>query len=320
MRRNLLLAYPLVAAAAASACGGAGTDSSGDDLPTISVSTDILGDVVANLVGDLASVEVIVPSGMSPHEFQPSARQVAALRDADAVVVNGAGFEEGLLPSIDAVEADGVPTIVAIEAIPPLDSDDDGHDDDGRDDSEGHEHDGLDPHFFTDPARTADAAEAVADRLADEVPDIDRAILRRNAGAYVEELRALDAEVEELLATVPSERRKLVTNHEVFGYFADRYDFEVIGAVIPAGTTQAEPSAGELNRLAATVAAEGVPAIFVETSSPTRLAETLAAEVGDDIAVVELYSESLGDEGAGADTYAGAVRTNAERIADALDD
>jgi zinc/manganese transport system substrate-binding protein len=119
------------------------------------------------------------------------------------------------------------------------------------------------------------------------------------------------------VSAVPAGRRTLVTNHEVFGYFADRYGFDVVGAVIPAGTTQAEPSAEQLAELADTIEERGVPAIFVETSSPTRLADALAEEVGD-VDVVELFSESLGDEGSGGETYAAMMRTNATRIADAL--
>ena len=127
----------------------------------------------------------------------------------------------------------------------------------------------------------------------------------------------LDGEVERTLSAVPGNRRTLVTNHEVFGYFADRYGFDVVGAVIPAGTTQAEPSAEQLDELAHTIEEQHVPAIFVETSSPTRLADALADEVGD-VDVVELFSESLGDEGSGGETYAAMMRTNARRIADAL--
>ncbi len=163
----------------------------------------------------------------------------------------------------------------------------------------------------------AEAAQALADVLADEVPALDTDEFRDRAAAYVTELQELDGEVEATLAAVPAERRKLVTNHDVFGYFADRYGFEVVGAVIPATTTQAAPSAGEIDELAAIITAEGVPAIFADTSSPEGLADTLADEVGD-IEVVELFSESLGDEGSGADTYAGMVRTNATRITEAL--
>lgn len=303
MRRSPLLVLSLVLVVAA-ACGDTGTGSAdGGDGPIIAVTTDVLGDVVTNLVGDLATVAVIVPPGSSPHEYQPSARQAVALREADAVVVNGAGFEEGLLPAVEGAEADGVPTIVAIDAVSPLGAEGPGE---------------RDPHFFTDPRRMAEAAQHIADRLAEEIPDIARDELARRADEYVDELRALDAEVDELLAGVPAARRRLVTSHDLFAYFADRYGFEVVGTLVASGTTQAEPSAAELDRLATVIAEEGIPAIFVEATATADLAGTVAAEVGPDVEVVELHGESLGDEGSAAATYAGAVRTNAERIAEAL--
>ncbi|MGH9112862.1 MAG: metal ABC transporter solute-binding protein, Zn/Mn family, partial [Acidimicrobiales bacterium] len=205
---------------------------------------------------------------------------------------------------IDAAEDDGVATFAAIDAVETLTF------------GPG----STDPHFFTDPTQVATAAQAIADFLADEVPALDADELRTQTTAYVDELAALDAEMEATLASIPADRRKLVTNHEVFGYFAQRYDFEVIGAVIPTGTTQAAPSAAELAGLARTIEQAGVPAIFAETSSPTRLADALAGEVGEvgEVQVVELFTESLGPEGSAGDTYAGMMRSDAERIADAL--
>ncbi|MGH9231562.1 MAG: metal ABC transporter solute-binding protein, Zn/Mn family [Acidimicrobiales bacterium] len=304
MRRTTVAAatLPLLALALAS-CGDddAAAGASGDSTHVV-VSTNVLGDVVTDLVGDHAAVEVIMPAGSGPHEFQASPQQVAAMRDADVLVTSGAGFEEGLTEAIDATEQDGVPTFAAIDAVDTLQLDGDG---------------GTDPHFFTDPARMAGAAQSVADFLVDRLPALDTPAFADQVEATIDELHALDGEVERTLSAVPPGRRTLVTNHEVFGYFADRYGFEVVGAVIPAGTTQAEPSAAQLDELARTIEEQGVPAIFVETSSPTRLADALADEVGD-VGVVELFSESLGDEGSGAETYAGMMRTNAGRIADAL--
>jgi zinc/manganese transport system substrate-binding protein len=300
--RFAALALPLLAPGLA-ACGddgGAAVASGGG--PRVVVTTNVLGDVVADLVGDQADVEVIMPPGAAPHEFQASPRQVASIREADALVSNGAGFEEGLGDPIDAAEEDGVPTFATIDAVDTLQLEGSG---------------GTDPHFFTDPARMATAAQAIGDFLVDEVPTLDTPAFARQVRATVDELHALDAEVERTLSAVPADRRTLVTNHEVFGYFADRYGFDVVGAVIPAGTTQAEPSAEQLAELADTIEERGVPAIFVETSSPTRLADALAEEVGD-VDVVELFSESLGDEGSGGETYAAMMRTNATRIADAL--
>jgi zinc/manganese transport system substrate-binding protein len=333
MRRSPIIAIAAVPLLVLPACGGddGSAGASGDDRPQVAVTTNVLGDVVGDLVGDLADVEVIMPPGSSPHDFQASPQQAAAMRGADVLITNGAGFEEGLHESIEAAEEDGVPTFAAIDAVETLQLDEsveeaahasegEEGEDDGHAEEEGTDHEeGTDPHFFTDPARMATAAQAIADSLVDEVPALDTDAFADQVDAVVEGLQTLDRQVDELLAAVPPERRTLVTNHEVFGYFAERYGFEVVGAVIPEGTTQAEPSAAELDALATTIEERSVPAIFVETSSPARLADALASEVqGIDVEVVELFTESLGGEGSGGETYADMMRTNAERIIAAL--
>jgi zinc/manganese transport system substrate-binding protein len=298
MRRHFLTpalaAMAALTTLAAAGCGDEGSSASGE--PAIVVTTTILGDVVSNLVGEEAEVEVLMPPNAAPHEFSTSARQATAMREADVIVTNGGGFEEGMDDAIAAAEDDGVTVFAAFDSVDQLDDD---------------------PHFFTDPARMIEATRALAEFLPGQVPALDNEAFRRQADSYLAELEALDADVEATLAPVPPERRRLVTNHEVFSYFADRYGFAVIGTAIPAVTTQAEPSAGELADLAAAVAAAGVPAIFADTSSPDDLADALAREVGD-VEVVELYSESLDEPGSAGGTYAGMMRTNAQRIAEAL--
>ncbi len=292
-----------VVALVAAGCGTDG-DESVDSGPHVVVTTSILGDVVENLVGDAAEVEVVMPPNADPHDFAASARQAASMRTADALVINGLGFEEGLLDTIEAAEDDGVPVITATAAIEPLPL---GEGEAAKDD----------PHLFTDPVRLRQAADLIADQLQTIIPELDTPAVDTRVGRYLAALDALDAEVERRLAGIPSEDRVLVTNHEVFGYFADRYDFVVLGVIIPGGSTLAEPSAEDLADLAREIDERGVPAIFAETSSPARLADALAAE-GAGVEVVELYSESLGEPGSPGDTYIGMVRTNAERIAAAL--
>ena len=141
--------------------------------------------------------------------------------------------------------------------------------------------------------------------------------MRAQADDYVAELEALEGEMEATLDVVPPEHRVLVTNHEVFAYFADRFDFELLGAVIPSMTTGAQASAADLDELAALIRETGVPAIFAETTGSTELADALADEAGD-VEVVELFTESLGEEGSGAETYIDMMRTNADRVAGAL--
>ena len=161
------------------------------------------------------------------------------------------------------------------------------------------------------------AIEGITEFLAQSVEGVDVDVLRANADSYVSELTALDAELTAMFDDLSQDQRKIVTNHEVFGYFADRYDFEVIGTIVPSGSTTDGVSGQELAELAEVIENEGVPAVFAETSSSDELAQTLASEVGD-IAVVELFSESLGDADSEGATYIDMVRSNATRIVSAL--
>ena len=338
----VLAMLALVAAACGSDTTTTSTAQAPADAPTVAVTTNILGDVVRNIVGDQMNVTTIMPVGADPHDFQASAQQVNEMTTAVAIVANGAAFEEGLLDVIETAEDDGVPVYEAIATVATLEFGEDshGHEEEGEEhedeehedeeheeegdehaheeEGDGHAHDGADPHFFTDPARMALAVDGIADFLIDNVDGVDTEAIAANADAYIGELEALDSEVVEILAPLDDGERVLITNHEVFGYFADRYDFEVVGAVIPSGSTTDGTSAEALNELAHLIEDEGVGAIFGDTSSSSELVETLAAEVGD-ISVVELYSESLGDDSSDGATYVDMVRTNANRIAEALD-
>lgn len=277
-------------------CGESDSSTASDTRPTVVVTANILGDVVQNLVGADVQVEVLMPVGVDPHEFSPSARQAADMRGADALVVTGRGLEAGLGDAIDAAEGDGVPVVTATDALPA-----------GADD----------PHLFSDPVLMRQAARLIADQLAAEIPSLDTPAFAARVTGYLDELAALDAEVRAQLAVVPPERRLLVTNHEVFGYFAERYDFEVLGALVPGSSTLAQPSAADMAALADLIAERHLPAIFADTSAPSRLVDALAAE-GSGVAVVELYTESLGPAGSDGDTYVSLTRTNAARISAAL--
>ena len=320
-----LLAAVLALSMLASACGDDDGTAASGGVPTVVVTTNILGDVVTQLVGGTVEVVTIMPVGADPHDFQASAQQAAAMRTADVLIVNGGSFEEGLLDVIEGAESDGVIVYEAMSAVTTIEFGEnahDDHDDDGdhddHDDHSGHDHSGEDPHFFTDPARMAAAVDGIAAFLIANVEGIDADIVTEAAEAYHAELEALDAEVAALVAGIPAENRVLITNHEVFGYFADRYGFEVAGAIIPSGSTIDGTSAGDLAELAELITDEGVSAIFADVSASDQLAQTLADEVGGDIQVVELFTESLGDSDSDGATYIDMVRANATRIAEAL--
>ena len=304
-----------VVVAALASCGVGEEPESGSGTPSIIVTTNILGDVVTAIVGDAAEVTAIMPVGANPHDFQASAQEATAMRSADLLITNGAGFEEGLLDVIEGAEEDGVPVVEAIEFVETLALEPEAHDDEEHSADE-HGRDGADPHFFTDPSRMAAAINGISAAIVDEIDGVDAEAIRDATDDYLAELEKLDGEIESELSAIPTEKRVLVTNHEVFGYFADRYDFEIIGTVVPGGSTDGGSAKG-ITDLVDVIREHGVPAIFADTSAPDELAQTLAAEVGD-IEVVELFSESLGEDASGGATYLEMMRTNASRIARAL--
>lgn len=179
---------------------------------------------------------------------------------------------------------------------------------------EGHGHGVHDPHFWFDPLRVQLVVNDIAARLSVIDPD-GRDDFTSNAAAYNAELDELHAWTQEQVAVVPDDHRYLVTSHDSFGYFADLYDFDVVGVILST-TTEVEPSAADLAELTHEVEEYGVPAIFGETTVSERLASSIANESGAEL--VRLYSGSLGTEGSGAETYIGMIRTNVERIVGAL--
>ena len=367
MKKILFSATALVAVVSLVLAGcGDDNDSEGadsSDKPLIVVTTNILGDVVTNMVGDSFDVETIMPPGSDPHDFQASAQQVQTMMSADLLIVNGANFEEGMLDVIENAKSDGVMIFEAASVISQLEGSDDhsdhgghdnhddheghddhdeekdhddheGHDDHDEekdhddheghghdeekdhDDHEGHDHGGIDPHFFTDPARMAIVAQELSEVLAANFPDADQGFVS-TANDYVQQLQDLDSEVEETLSVISSDKRLLVTNHAVFAYFADRYSFTILGEIIPSSSTLASASAQQLASLAEEIKESQVKAIFADASSSDALAQTLSDEVND-VKVINLYTESLGDPGSSGDSYIDMIRFNAEAIASAL--
>ena len=188
-------------------------------------------------------------------------------------------------------------------------------DDDHGHDHHGHDHGPLDPHFWFDPVRVKLAVNEIAYQLALQDPD-NASLYDANAAAYGAELDALHAWILEHVKQVPPERRLLVTSHDTLAYLAAPYGFEVVGLVIPSLAPDVEPSAEHLAELIDVVRDNNLPAVFGETTVSEKLAQAVARETGAE--VVQLYSGSLGEEGSPGATYLGMVRTNIERIVEAL--
>ncbi|MGH8926963.1 MAG: metal ABC transporter solute-binding protein, Zn/Mn family [Acidimicrobiia bacterium] len=286
------------------ACTDTGVDAGTQrgQIPVVIATTSILGDVVSQITDGGVDLRILIPSGVDPHDFAPSAQQVASISAAELIVANGLGLEEGLTDILAQATSEGLTVIEAGSQVDPLTVSN------GTDDS------GLDPHFWQDPIRMKRAVQITASAL----EEIGVAGVERNALDYQAELDAVDAEIASLLAPLPPERRVLVTNHDAFRYFADRYGFEIIGTIIPGGSTLGEPSSADLAGLVQVIIDNDVPAIFVENVGNPGLAEAIAAEVGREIEVVQLISDALGEPGSPTGTYLDMLRTNAGAIAGAL--
>ena len=312
------------------------------DAPSVVVTTTVLGSVVGEILtcalGDDSSMTVLMPIGADPHDFQASSAQVALMAGADLVVVNGLGLEEGVVDAVENVEADGVSVLEIASLVDPLPfgddhgdekADEESHDDHGHEDEhseeenhsdeeshDDHGHGEFDPHFWFDMERMALAAELIGTKLA-ENGDESFASCGESVAA---EIRATEVVVAEALSSVPEANRVLVTDHDALGYFAERYDYDVVGVVIPGGSTLGDANSSDLAALVATIKEEGVRAIFGNTADSPALLETLADEVGGNVQVVELFVGSLGGPGSGAESYVLMMTTNATRIALALAD
>lgn len=288
---------------------GCVTTISNNDGPVVVATTTILGSVVddiAQCAGGAA--ETLMPVGTDPHDFSASSEQVAHMAQARLVVANGLGLEGGLTDAIGSAEADGAEVMEVAALVDPIPF--------GEASSPSPTEDGsLDPHFWNDVSRMAAVARLVGEKLAEVTGDEAYA----DCGGEVRDaLLKTDQTVREILVVIPAERRVLVTDHDAFGYFAQAYDFEIAGVIVPGGSTLAQASSQELADLVNVIRAKRVPAIFSNIAVSSALADTVAAEAGTTIDVVALYVGSLGPAGSGAEDYSDMMVTNARLIADAL--
>ncbi len=298
----------------ATGCTGAAPSSTPGVATAVTVVTtnSVIADWVGQVGGDRVDVFTLLPVGSDPHTFQPGARDVTRVADADVVFSVGLNLEGTWLVDLITNAASSPDTIVPLgEIVGPLKLD-------GRQDEDGLQggQGPFDPHFWFDPIRVQRAVSDIAARLSLLDPKGEETYAA-NAGSYSRELDDLHAWTLEQVAQVPPERRRLVTSHDSLGYFAQRYGFDVVGTIIPGVTTELDPSAAELAKLSDAIRAHQVPAIFTETNMSDRLARSLAEEAGVQV-IRALYIGSLDEPGTGADTYTNMIRTNTGIIVDAL--
>ena len=273
---------------------------------TIVVSYSILGSVVKDLVGDKALVIVSMPNGQDPHEWEPSAKDIETLTKADLIVQNGLGLEGGMEKALAQAKEAGVRFFTASDHIPVRHvGPGEGIPSGDPDQAAG----AADPHLWMDPVDMKSIVDALAAQVKTDLGIDD---LSERAKDLDARLDSLNQEVEAVVNTLPENNRKLVTGHESMGYFAQRYGFKLVGAIIPSITSQAEVSASDLAELKKLITDNHVKAIFTELGTPAAVSDAIGKETG--VKVVELTTHSLPEDG----SYFTFMRNLAKVIVDGL--
>ncbi|HAX24982.1 MAG TPA: zinc ABC transporter substrate-binding protein [Thermomicrobiales bacterium] len=297
----LLSAFALVS------CGS--PDAAGADSLSVVATTTIIADMARNVGGDRVTVRSLVPANADPHSFEPTPREIGAVARADVVLEHGMGLDAWVINMIDVSGTDAHVAVVT-DRVTTIEGEQ------HEEDASGHSHEGEDPHVWFDVANAQVMVANIRDALIAADPG-SAEIYRANATRYQSELADLDRWIREQIATIPESQRKLVTNHDAFGYYVHTYGLTLVGTIVPSLDAQAQPSARETAALIDLIRAEGVRAIFTEAALNPTLARRIAEDAGVQI-VSNLYGDSLGPAGSGADTYIGMMRTDTTRIVEAL--
>ena len=288
LRTILSLVTATTLAAALTACSD---EPSADADVSVSASTTQLADIARNVAGERASVTGILSPSSDPHDYEPAPSDAEALVDADLVLRSGGDLDLWLDDLLESSGSDA-PVLTALDRDPTATGDD--------------------PHWWQDPTNAVAVTGAIRDELIAVDPE-GESDYRDSAAEYITALKALDRQVAACIDRVPAAQRKLVTSHDSLGPFAERYGLEVVGAAIPALTTQAQASAGETAELVELIEREDVEAVFPEAGVSASLEQAIADEAGATVGG-ELWADALGPEGSGGATYLEAIGSDAAEI------
>ncbi|MFM2308162.1 MAG: hypothetical protein RLY87_282 [Chloroflexota bacterium] len=277
--------------------------------PNIIVSFSVLGDIVENIAGEAVSVQTLVGADSDAHAYEPTPQDGAALTQAAAIVTIGLNFEPWLeeLYTASGSQAPIILSSTGITTIAPTE-----HDAEHSDEHEGE----ADPHIWHDVTNVISMVGTIRDALSAALPE-HADTFAANSATYIATLNTLDADIQAEVSKIPLQNRKLVTNHDTFGYFSKRYGFTVVGTVLGVSTEGSDPSATAIVQLADEIRHSGVPAIFVENMSNSALIENVAREAGVVIAP-PLYTDALGLADSPGATYVSMMRYNVATMKTAL--
>ncbi|HZE32546.1 MAG TPA: metal ABC transporter substrate-binding protein [Actinoallomurus sp.] len=296
--------------ATATACGDSGSASTGDSggakqLKVVATTTQV-ADFARNVGGDKVKVTQILKPNVDPHDYEPSPADVQAIAEADVVVESGVGLERWLDQTIKSAGFHG--TLVDSSKGVAL-----------RKGNGTDEEAAGDPHIWHNPKNAETMSGNIAAAFEAKDP-ADKAAYAANLTSYTGKLDQLDTWIAQQIDTLPADQRKLVTNHDAFGYYIDRYHLQFVGSIIPSFDTSAELSGKQLNTLIAKIKSTGVKAIFSESSLPPKTAEAIGKQAGVKVEAGEnsLYGDTLGPAGSAGATYIDMERHNTTTIVTAL--
>ena len=294
LRRPFIAASCAVLSAAALGACGADGGARGTSGTRVVATTSQVADLARAVAGDRAGVRQMLQPNADPHEYEPRPSDVEAVGDAAVVLRSGADLDDWLAGVLRNAGADAR-IVTLIDHV-----------------TARRGAGGIDPHWWQDPRNALAATRTIRDALIAADPG-GRAAYTTNAARYGARVRALDRTIASCMGAIPAARRRLVTDHDALGYFAARYGIDVVGTVIPALSTQAQASAGEVARLVRTIRAQGVRTIFPEGSVNAKLTRAIARDAGASVGPA-LYADALGPAGSAGETYLGALRFNARAL------
>ncbi|WP_348921431.1 metal ABC transporter substrate-binding protein [Enterococcus rotai] len=295
------------------ACGQTNKQEESGKSDTIKVVTTFypMYDFAKNVVGDAGDVQLLIPAGTEPHDYEPSAKDIAKITDADVFVYNSHELEtwvKDVLENVDEKKVAVVEAAGSIDLMAGAAHDHDHEEEEADHDEHDHDHE-LDPHVWLDPVLAQKEVEAIRDALVKKYPE-QKATFEKNAAAYIEKLKALDTEYQE--AFKDAKNKTFVTQHAAFGYLAKQYGLtqESIAGISP----DQEPSPSRLAELKKYIKEHNVSVIYFETSASSKVAETLARETDVELAVLNPLESITQKEQDQGEDYISVMKANLEAL------
>ena len=288
---------------ASAACGGTSGSPSASNAPyRVVATTSLFADLARLALGDAVQIDTIVPAGIDVHTFEPAPSDVSTIADADLVLMNGIGLDEWVVALVDAAKQSNANVLRLGEGL-------EGYGFQYLFTESSNSGRARDPHVWLDPTAAELYLQQIASRVVEDRPELT-SVIRSALEKGRSSLRSLSQEVQLIFSAIPADRRKIVTFHDAFRYYARAYGITIVGVAI--ASPGQDPSAREIAALIDAIRAAGVTTVFSEVQFPSKVLNSIAAETGATV-LADLYSDALG--AAPGDTYLGAMRANATAIA-----